>query len=126
MKEENNLLRKVGIKSPFRAPDGYFEEFAQDLMSKLPEKEYLPITDEPTLWQRIKPWLYMTAMFCGLMLSAKIFVGSPKQSEFPAINESMIENLSDEDWEIIIKRSMIDDYTLYQYLTENEENITLD
>lgn len=124
MKEENNLLRKVGSKNPFRVPDGYFEEFAQDLMSKLPEKEYLSITEEPTLWQRVKPWLYMTAMFCGLMLSAKIFVGNTPQNDFPSITQAEAESLTDQDWEHIVSHSMMmDDYELYELLTEPSINI---
>ena len=123
MKEENNLLRKVGTKNPFRVPDGYFEEFAQDLMSKLPEKEYLSITEEPTLWQRVKPWLYMTAMFCGLMLSAKIFVGNPQHNDFPSITQAEAESLTDQDWEHIVSHALIDDYELYELLTEPSINI---
>ena len=123
MKEENNLLRKVGSKNPFRVPDGYFEEFAQDLMSKLPEKEYLPITEEPTLWQRVKPWLYMTAMFCGLMLSAKIFVGNTPQNDFPSITQAEAESLTDQDWEHIVSHALIDDYELYELLTGPSINI---
>ncbi len=126
MKEESNLLKKVGAKNPFKVPDRYFENFSSELMNKLPEKDTLIISQEITLWQRIKPWLYMTAMFCGIMLSVKIFVGSPESNEFPMISESIINNLSDEDWELIVKQSMIDDYTLYQYLTDEIDNLNND
>lgn len=126
MKEENNLLKKVGTKNPFKVPNRYFENFSSELMNKLPEKDTLPISQEITLWQRIKPWLYMTAMFCGIMLSVKIFVGSPESNEFPIISESIINNLSDEDWELIVKQSMIDDYTLYQYITDEIDNLNND
>lgn len=124
MKEENNLLKKVGTKNPFKVPNRYFENFSSELMNKLPEKDTLPISQEITFWQRIKPWLYMTAMFCGIMLSVKIFVGSPNKNEFPTISESIINNLSEEDWELIVRQSMIDDYTLYQYLTNEIDNLS--
>ena len=39
MKEEQDILRKVGTKNPFHVPEGYFENFSQELMSKLPEKD---------------------------------------------------------------------------------------
>ena len=29
MKEEDNLLKKVGTENPFRVPEGYFEGFTQ-------------------------------------------------------------------------------------------------
>lgn len=122
MGKEENILRKVGTKNPFRVPNQYFENFTQELMGKLPEKESLPSLPEPTLWQRVKPWIYMTAMFCGIMLSVRIFVGEPKKNEFPPISQTEAENLPDEDWEIIINRIMMDDYTLYQYLTDSDFN----
>ena len=122
MGKEDNLLRKVGTGNPFRVPDHYFEDFTQELMDKLPEKEPMTSMPEITLWQRVKPWIYMTAMFCGIMLSVKIFVGNPSKDEFPAISQTEVENLPDEDLEIMIDRIMMDDYTLYQYLTDANFN----
>ncbi len=122
MGKEDNILRKAGTSNPFRVPDHYFENFTQELMNKLPEKEPMPLMSEPTLWERVKPWLYMTAMFCGIMLSVKVFVGEPQKDEFPAISQTEMERLPDEDWEIMIDRIMMDDYTLYQYLTDANFN----
>ena len=122
MGKEDNILRKVGTSNPFRVPDHYFEDFTQELVSKLPEKESMPLMPEPTLWQRVKPWIYMTAMFCGIMLSVRVFVGEPQKDEFPAISQIEAENLTDEDWEIMIDYIMMDDYSLYQYLTNADFN----
>ena len=122
MGKEDNLLRKVGTGNPFRVPDQYFEDFTQELMNKLPEKEPMTSMPEITLWQRVKPWIYMTAMFCGIMLSVKIFVGNPSKDEFPVISQTEVENLPDEDLEIMIDHIMMDDYTLYQYLTDANFN----
>lgn len=122
MGKEDNLLRKVGTGNPFRVPDQYFEDFTQELMNKLPEKEPMTSMPEITLWQHVKPWIYMTAMFCGIMLSVKIFVGNPSKDEFPTISQTEVENLPDEDLEIMIDRIMMDDYTLYQYLTDANFN----
>lgn len=118
MREETNLFKKVGTKNPFKVPENYFEDFSSELMSRLPEKDSLPALQEPTLWQRVKPWLYMTAMFCGIMLSVRLFVGTPEKDNFPVITQTMIDNLTDEDLDLIIDRSRMDDYDLYQYLTE--------
>ena len=122
MGKEDNILRKAGTSNPFRVPDHYFENFTQELMNKLPEKDPMPLMSEPTLWERVKPWLYMTAMVCGIMLSVKVFVGEPPKDEFPAISQTEVERLPDEDWEIMIDRIMMDDYTLYQYLTDANFN----
>ncbi|MBQ3610184.1 MAG: hypothetical protein IJA03_09130 [Bacteroidaceae bacterium] len=118
MGKEDNILKKAGTDNPFSVPDHYFEDFSRNLMAKLPEKEPLPLPEEPTLWQRVKPWIYMAAMFCGIMLSVRVFVGEPQKEEIPHINVADAENIPDEDWEIIIDRIMMDDYTIYQYLTD--------
>lgn len=118
MEEEKNILRKVGTKNPFQVPEGYFESFTQELMSKLPEKNSYLHESEPTIWQRVKPWIYMAAMFCGIMLSVRIFVGVPKTEELPIITMTEMGTIADEEWEIICRNSIIDDYELYEYITD--------
>lgn len=116
MKEEEKLMNKFGKENPFNVPEGYFENFTKELMDKLPEKEIGP---EPkiTTWQRIKPWIYMTAMFCGLMLSVKVFLDKPEK-ENQTLQANNKTEFSDAEVEMIIDNSMIDDYSLYTYLTE--------
>lgn len=121
MGKEDNILKKVGTQNPFSVPDHYFEEFTRELMDKLPEKEPLPVMNEPTLWQRVKPWIYMAAMFCGIMLSVRVFVGEPQKGEFP-ITQAEVEDITDEEWEIMIGKTFIDDYEMYEYLTEANTN----
>ena len=121
MGKEDNILRKVGTQNPFRVPENYFEDFRQKLMNKLPEKEPTPSWPELTVWQRVKPWLYMTAMFVGIMLSVRIFVGKPQDEEFP-ITQAEAEMLPEEEWENMIRRTLVDDYAIYEYLTEANFN----
>ena len=111
MKEEDELLRKCGTKNPFTVPEGYFENFSKELMEKLPEKEISLSEPVITTWQRVKPWIYMTAMFCGLMLSVRVFVGRPKQ-DTPIFTAAEAAEFSDEYIETIMEHSMMDDYTL--------------
>lgn len=118
MGKENNILQKVGKGNPFRVPDQYFEDFTRKLMEQLPEKEPMPYMSEPTLWQKVKPWIYMAAMFCGIMLSVRVFVGAPPKDPLPGIHANEMEDIDEEDWEIIIDNVMMDDYTMYQYLTD--------
>lgn len=122
MEKEDNILRKVGTKNPFSVPDGYFEKFSEELTSRLPEKETLYIPSEPTMWERVKPWIYMVAMFCGIMLSVRIFVGEPQKDEFPNITLAETENIPEEEWENIVRRSLVHDYDLYLFLTDAHTN----
>ena len=121
MKEEDELLKKCGTKNPFMVPEGYFDNFSKELMNKLPEKEQTSTPQETiTTWQRIKPWIYMAAMFCGLMFSVRVIVGPPKQ-DTPIFTAAETEQFSDEYIETILDHSMMDDYTLYQYLTDAKD-----
>jgi hypothetical protein len=121
MNPEEKILQKIGKKNPFTVPENYFENFTQELMDKLPAKEAVLQTEAPTLWQQVKPWLYMAAMFCGIMLSVRIFVGKPQQEEFP-ISQAEAEMLPEEEWENFMRRSFNDDYETYQFLTEADNN----
>ena len=60
----------------------------------------------------------MAAMFCGIMLSVRVFVGAPQKEPLPGIHANEMEDIDEEDWEIIIDNVMMDDYTMYQYLTD--------
>lgn len=51
------------------------------------------------------------------LLSVRVFVGRPKQ-DTPIFTAAEAAEFSDEYIETIMEHSMMDDYTLYQYLTE--------
>lgn len=124
MKEEDKLLKKIGTENPFRVPEGYFEGFTSDLMSRLPEKEKTDVHREPTTWEKVRPWLYMAAMFIGAALIIRVAspgetVSNGQQQQQIAADESDIEM---EYIRTAIENTMRDDYSLYVYLSdENAE-----
>ncbi|MCM1504883.1 MAG: hypothetical protein NC127_06785 [Muribaculum sp.] len=75
MKQDSDILNQLNRRSGMTVPNGYFEDFASRMMQNLPEKE---IRSEErilprTLWQRVRPYAYMAAMFCGIWLMMWIF-----------------------------------------------------
>lgn len=118
MKEEDKIHQILGTENPFRVPDGYFDHFASELMSQLPEKKTASqISREPTRWERIKPWLYMAAMFAGAALLIR--VGSMEvNQEAEALAQEEIDQEEIEYITTAVCNSMMDDYSLYVYLTE--------
>ena len=124
MKEENELRKKYGAPNPFSVPEGYFENLAGKVMEQLPEKESQP-QPEVTMWERVRPWVYMAAMFCGLMLSVRMFVGE-KETQSPAagtMGDMEFSEVPDEYIDPIVDQTMMDDYTLYEYLTDADTEI---
>lgn len=75
MKQQSDILDRLGRRSGMTVPEGYFESFAADMMSRLPERE--PVNTaaalSPSLWQRVRPYAYLAAMFCGVWLMMWIF-----------------------------------------------------
>ena len=115
MKEEDTILRKVGTDNPFRVPEGYFEQFSDSLMSHLPEQETSTlVVKEPSLWDKVKPWVYMAAMFAGAALIIRTASGQRADDTTDSEVQEM-EYISE-----AVDYSMLDDYSLYVYLTDAE------
>ena len=73
MKEEKNILDKVNRNSGMTTPENYFANFAESMMQNLPEKkEEAFITKPVTTWQRIRPFVYLVAMFAGIWCMVKM------------------------------------------------------
>jgi hypothetical protein len=79
MRDNTLKLEEIEKKNPFKTPEGYFENLTANILSQLPQKH--EETHETSLWERMKPCVYMAAMFAGIMLMIKLFVGSPPNLE---------------------------------------------
>lgn len=73
MGKEEKLLNKIGRDNGMRVPEGYFEELNRHVMSQLPEYPQAPKAKPLSIRQRIKPYIYMAAMFAGIWCMMKMF-----------------------------------------------------
>ena len=126
MKEDTGLKKKIGKENPFKVPEGYFENIVPEIMKQLPEAEAQESV-EITMWERVKPWVYMVAMFCGLMFGLRVMMmDKPVNKEMNTDNVSMtdsVQGIPDEYIDPILDQAMMDDYTLYMYLTDADLEI---
>lgn len=123
MKEDINLKNKFGTDNHFTVPEDYFKNLVPTIMEQLPEQA--PMEIRPiSLWDRVKPWVYMAAMFFGLFFSIRTVVnyGSPS-SKNDALGSEQFTELPDEYIDPIIDQIMVDDYTLYVYLSDADASI---
>ena len=72
MKQEQDIFDKIGKDPGFRVPEGYFADFTKKMTESLPEKTFKK-EPKPTKWVRIRPWVYMAAMFGGIWCMMQIF-----------------------------------------------------
>lgn len=73
MRQEDNIKDKVGKRTPYKVPEGYFDSFRSNLMNSLPEYPEKPKVVKLSRWQRIKPYVYLAAMFAGIWCMMQIF-----------------------------------------------------
>ena len=123
----NNIPKSQIRKSGFQVPEGYFENFTDRMMAQLPEKEEEVYT--LTLWQRVRPWAYMAAMFMGISLMVRLFTGLGAMSDSinisSASSEVSMEMLSDamsEDDELVryVYYTSMNDNIVYEYAAQQE------
>jgi len=126
MKEDTELKNRIGKENPFKVPEGYFENIVPEIMKQLPETEVQEEV-EVTMWERVKPWVYMVAMFCGLMFGLRVMMNDkPVSTGINAGDVSMtdsVQGIPDEYIDPILDQAMMDDYTLYMYLTDADLEI---
>lgn len=81
MKEMNSdIIDDIAAKgSGMTVPEGYFEEFAIKMSGQLPFREELdtPLASQSkpksNTWLRVRPYVYMAAMFAGAWCLIKMF-----------------------------------------------------
>jgi hypothetical protein len=120
MSDESKIKDKVGNENPFRVPEGYFESFQQQLLSSLPERtasEKVPV--RVSMWTKVRPWLSAAAIVCGLVVAVGVFRGLEKP-EKGILAESREYTMTEDEMSDYMATSFFDEYTLYTYLTEND------
>ncbi|WP_302614224.1 hypothetical protein, partial [uncultured Bacteroides sp.] len=99
----------------------YFENLASEVMNKLPEKPQVVFKEETvSTWTKLKPLLYMAAMFVGAALIIRVASTTPKSAttDEVAATEVDVEAISDDMLDVAFDRAMLDDYSLYVYLSD--------
>ncbi len=88
MKEDKDILKQIGHRDGMTVPDGYFADFAARMAASLEptpfeESASLPRTPQIklSLWQRIRPYAYMAAMFMGVWCMLKVFTSLTAKPE---------------------------------------------
>lgn len=100
---------KLKEKNPFKVPDNYFEGLTDHIMSQLPDPDREEISEPVTLITKLRPLLYMAAMFVGMGLFFKLLIGVPEK------NTETKESL-------LVKTEIVgEDISLTQVNNEDEE-----
>ena len=113
MDKKTYNLDNLRGKQPFSVPKGYMDGLTDRIMNQIPEKR--PQAEEPLVisWaDRVRPWLYLAAVFAGVGIFFKTIVGiMPQtenaedsllvQSDRPLVSPDEIEAEQEEDLEYL-------------------------
>jgi hypothetical protein len=77
MKEDKDILSRINRRDGMTVPEGWFDDFATRMANSLPERPELETAPQkivtPTLWSRVRTYVYMAAMFAGIWCMLKMF-----------------------------------------------------
>lgn len=101
------ILERIGRNDGMTVPEGYFADFAArmesilplNLEAEAPDKAYA--AQKRTLWMRVRPYVYMAAMFVGVFCMTKMFGLMGNVDTFDMRidrNPDMIAALSNQDF----------------------------
>jgi len=135
--KDSNILGKIGRRDGMIVPDGFFDNFARRMQAELPDNpdaEHTRVIAPKTVWERIRPFVYMAAMFAGIWCMLKMFslMSSPADplsiESYPELADAlgdeqfMKEYVADElnQWDLIDELS--DDYVDLDSLPMPDDN----
>lgn len=128
-REDSTLLNKYGKDPGFKVPENYFADFNKRMADMLPDVEITPVDVKPTMWQRLKPFAYLAAMFAGVWCMMSVFSHFTNTSNLNGVStvaEKLIDDKSNVD-EFIMSGS-VSDYDILNYedtvAMSNEEDFS--
>ena len=120
METRRKTLADIDKKVPFKVPNNYFSQFNESIMTMLPEKA-TPQVHKITMWNRMKPWVYMAAMFLGLFFSIKVLTTNTSTNRGNTAEASISKQSY---WKgVEISEEDFFDYVETQYVEENYYNL---
>jgi hypothetical protein len=113
MKTENEtILEQIGRKDGMTVPEGYFADFCQRMEQALPYNEAAEapkkIEAPRSFWGRVRPYVYMAAMFAGVWCMVKMF-----SLMGPSGVDLSIENNE------VLSKALSDDNFIYDYINDD-------
>jgi hypothetical protein len=129
--EDSTILNKYGKDPGFKVPENYFADFNKRMTEMLPDVEITPVDAKPTMWQRVRPLVYMAAMFAGVWCMMQVFSHFTDTSSLHsvgAVAEKLINDRSNVD--DFMMSGSVSDYDILNYedsvAMSNEGEVPLD
>lgn len=122
MKNEEGYIRsKAGGRTPFRVPEGYFDNFTSMMMDKLPSQEEAKVV--PMRRRRMtvsRTIVSAAACFCVAVFGLTLYYGKSLFEKQPQPSETIVANYhnatADTYEDEVVDYAMMDNMDIYAYL----------
>ncbi len=102
--ENKDILETIDHRDGMTVPDGYFDDFAARVTASLPEAEWErpPKVLPRTMWDRVRPYVYLAAMFLGVWCMMSLVDIFKASSTEPLLdnNQVLAQALADDSFMI--------------------------
>lgn len=122
MSDEDILRQQFGNKRPFRVPEGFFDNFAEQMIQQLPEAQTVEMTVEKSrkgVWARLRP-MAIAASAALLMAVGATMLWNNNSEEKAAALAAYPTTQQSQDYTIdqMADYAMLDNQDFYNYLAD--------
>lgn len=119
-----DILTQAKRNDGMTVPDGYFADFAARMTAALPERDWEkgPVVVKRSAWHKVRPYVYLAAMFAGVWCMMQMFtlMGAGSRGFSVDGNPVLSAAISNDHFinDYFINEGEISDYQLMQDLYE--------
>ncbi|MCM1348914.1 MAG: hypothetical protein NC338_05830 [Firmicutes bacterium] len=95
-----DILSSINHESGMTVPENYFENFNRHMASELPQMPWEsadPVVMPRSFWQKVRPYVYMAAMFAGIWCMMKTFDLMHSDSPLPVEKNAQLMSAINND-----------------------------
>lgn len=121
VKEDKYIENQFGKVQPFKAPQGYLDNFANQFMAQLPDQAAKTVKTQHAVWFRMRPAMIAAASVLAVALTATIYFAKPfagQQEQVFTTDQQTESSMSDGSVEETAFYSMIDNGDIYAILAD--------
>lgn len=121
VKEDKYIENRFGKVQPFKAPQGYLDNFADQFMAQLPNQAAKTVKAQHTVWFRMRPAMVAAASVLAVALTATVYFAKPfagQQEQVFTTDQQTESSMSDGSVEETAFYSMIDNGDIYAILAD--------
>ncbi|MBQ8656017.1 MAG: hypothetical protein IJ527_03035 [Prevotella sp.] len=123
--EEKIIFTEAGKRNAFRVPEGYFEQFAEQMMQQLPERKPAEPSAgrKPAKVVRLRHYIAAAACLCLAIFSVTLYLHQHQQGNEPQMlsatgSQQSINNADETYFDEAADYVMLDNAEIYAYLSE--------